>query len=1757
MADVIRKATNKFTKGLIMDFSPENTRNEVLTHALNATLLTFNGNELSLQNDMGNARVETAYLPNGYMPVGTCEYGGIIYIVSYNPLENKSQIGCFPSPERNISQEELGHNTEVIDSAKFADESGKIHNNSYKVLLKQSNLNPGDKFLIHSNPELVQNRLKDLLIKDDNDDTYKEIDNPIIALNVVSIEDSGKIVYLNNTVRRYDFNANDKQYKYFITPNTDSNGNLIDLDSYRNALSSGYSVFKEKTSGKLAILAELITIDSYSVTHSIIQQEKNPGVFDIILHTEVSPELTSDNYYQNPKLAYYYLEESEGYLQVGNDSGNTIKMSDSGFMNTKLSDIYVPTDESFSQKLNKTLTQEGALFDFPIKETYHRRERILNGEEFGNDNPLLTTEFKERAYHRVSFEQLDLDYFINDLQAKFYTFNGDSETYTEYTEETINWDYVYYIKQPVITYINVERDVAYSSYKLYKQEVILLVANNSVIQNKEIEKFKEEKEYIYRKASDEDKNGTETLFFKSGVDSYKEASKPLDPNVVYYILETKITHVSLGFEIEPEQVPSVVYYYANIPTYSGATQEDLDIYWDFDTYPDKAPFDLFRRDEVLDYVQVSESFLENYTQGSDKIYTKDGYLPINFDLDLPTSDPILVIFPKTTMVKYDKFQPQVDINYIEGYDTPTGVYPGEKPIKLSVVEQYLPSKPIENNDLDIYKDVKLATLKLPSVVSDNNLAFPFTYDYTIIPCMEFGKLDHLKVKNTIDFSKLSLFNQSEFDVWRYIINGDQLIFTIGAQVYDTFETYKVDGIVLEFYDNQGCVGLIDILNKKSYSGQFTKSLYLNTKGELKSKSIEFNNGSVYGQYTDISKRTDNQEGLLQSNLIYLVQPYLRVTEGNQYKFIKKNKLFLFTMPIFNDYYYNTDNFNSIKNPKLNMVLTYQITDTSNLKSIDFGNNEEVSEYQSGKSDKTSIDFTSTVNYTGTSQLQLAVGLHKDYAESGLLSDVAISKIFNCRLNIEPINGQGITFKKEETEKTTLEVSDSDFDTYNFLTQSDKYINIEYNFTVSYTTHINNIKDTSVPATTICALYHQQPNGIYNYADFGLYEVSNGNDKCYLSDLVMYNSGSTKESIFGIARMAIAKDSEPMYQQCTSYRQYTQDVISLTTPGRLNAGDPLKSIVNSIGKLSFCQPHAHCLLEGSYKSNIIKNQDNTYTLASNALESHIINHPIYNLSANTIDLIDYQTKFVSAVSYKSASNSTEYNGMTLRQITKFNRLLLNSMSTIYAYNPDYKQVQLRVGDVVVDNPEQTFSSILYCDDSNFDFGNGCLNDYLNLVKNDEITNLNTYLENLFQNCDGSACTKEQFPQLYFEPDYTYCGKENNPYLISELTYNIKVPDKLYEDLSFDFSKGLFIKHSDSSWDYLEGDINRNILYGFLQQDNKKKLIQLDVTTYNIDQNGFVQIKDNAKSINTETITLLSNIFPEEVGSVQSKFTSGVALNLQSNPNSECSIEWTIPTLTNVQKIDDWIYGFADLRRNISNQELSLSYTIAAISKTKNMNVRVTSTPKIEMTLVQDIDNPDSVVLDQIKNPNDLKWFFNEDHVRDLTLNNNDIITYGENCIEVRALEPTQLPTGFETKITSTIYDNVVFAIVRCKIEDINLEVSTYKNLSDLEDTVIHVNKTNNYFIRNGNVYYPRYTDTNFIGSTITINDLIYRPEIDGHRLYMKDQYNVVSGAKIAYRLEGENLTDLSLNTLQLYSGPCYTNLIVGEKDPEYDLTTFNK
>lgn len=287
--NTIMTAKNTFGDGLIMDFAPDNTQATCLTHALNATLLTMNGNELSLQNDMGNGRVETAYLPEGYIPVGTCEFGDIVYIASYNPLTNKSQIGCFPSPERNISSKELSSAEREINNNAFYDsKTKKLSNTSVKQVLIDNNLNPGDKYIIYvSKTDMLEKNYTYLSDLGNTDHIHGGFPK-IVKLHVVSIEDSGKITYLDSSVRWYDKvkhtsdtidtpqqitreNIGERSnLDFYINIAQDAQGsNQPDIDSYRSLLSSGYSIFQSKVSGKLAILAELETITGFECTYNV------------------------------------------------------------------------------------------------------------------------------------------------------------------------------------------------------------------------------------------------------------------------------------------------------------------------------------------------------------------------------------------------------------------------------------------------------------------------------------------------------------------------------------------------------------------------------------------------------------------------------------------------------------------------------------------------------------------------------------------------------------------------------------------------------------------------------------------------------------------------------------------------------------------------------------------------------------------------------------------------------------------------------------------------------------------------------------------------------------------------------------------------------------------------------------------------------------------------------------------------------------------------------------------------------------------------------------------------------------------------------------------------------------------------------------------------------------------------------------------------------------------------------------------------
>lgn len=265
-------AVNTFEGGIVSDLNPVTTSNNILINCLNGTLVTYNGNEGVLQNDMGNGRVHTAYLPEGYIPLGTAELGGIIYIVSYNPLIKKCQIGSFPSPQRNIAVNSLIKDKEkALNCKEFYRKDGNnytpyVITNNIKVLLTDDNLNPGDKFCINCK-DIIPSKDGQTINPDSSIlSAYGSPEYDINALprqlklHVVSVQDDGKIIYLDDNLIWYHIKEN--KYYYINNQNIEETPYIPE---FRNLIEGNYNIFNTKQSGKLAILAELEAINTFDV----------------------------------------------------------------------------------------------------------------------------------------------------------------------------------------------------------------------------------------------------------------------------------------------------------------------------------------------------------------------------------------------------------------------------------------------------------------------------------------------------------------------------------------------------------------------------------------------------------------------------------------------------------------------------------------------------------------------------------------------------------------------------------------------------------------------------------------------------------------------------------------------------------------------------------------------------------------------------------------------------------------------------------------------------------------------------------------------------------------------------------------------------------------------------------------------------------------------------------------------------------------------------------------------------------------------------------------------------------------------------------------------------------------------------------------------------------------------------------------------------------------------------------------------------
>ena len=348
----MEQAVNMFTGGMVLDSHPLVQSSDTLSDALNATYITMNGNEVVLQNDMGNRRVDNAYLPAGYEPVGIKEHGGIIYIAAYNPITHRSQIGSFPSPERNMGIEYKDNGTS-FNLSNFIESENIVVRNGIKYLkddilllplTNDTSLHAGDKFTVYSgevwnwgnNGLLTNFGTENLGIPQKYNKTPF---NSYFTLSLGIVNSQNEFSDITNSLERFDSSGNiikgldidENKFNtgYFIAPGAweDVNESII---NEREKI--GANTYAYKLTGPLYLKAELNHIQTFSYSMNMSKTPLEGGsTFKIDLYITGTavyncPDSNDVNpYFDSFKLFYKNLDlNSLEYTKYSEENNNPI-----------------------------------------------------------------------------------------------------------------------------------------------------------------------------------------------------------------------------------------------------------------------------------------------------------------------------------------------------------------------------------------------------------------------------------------------------------------------------------------------------------------------------------------------------------------------------------------------------------------------------------------------------------------------------------------------------------------------------------------------------------------------------------------------------------------------------------------------------------------------------------------------------------------------------------------------------------------------------------------------------------------------------------------------------------------------------------------------------------------------------------------------------------------------------------------------------------------------------------------------------------------------------------------------------------------------------------------------------------------------------------------------------------------------------------------------------------------------------------------
>ena len=451
----MEQAANQFAKGLQLDTHPMVQGNDTMSDCLNGTFVTMNGDEVILQNDMGNKRIDNAFLPAGYEPVGIKEYGGIIYLALYNPITNKSQLGSFPSPERIIN----GRNKDsllidFIPPVKNTEKGIKFLKSNYILSpLSQDNLlRAGDKFTLYWS-EITNNNVINIInnLSNYNNITDNKVTSPKnkkYTLRVGILNSQNEFVDITDNLIRWNTNTSEKievfdktdLYKqnvgYFVQSSYNSDEDFIkptkdkQLIEQRQALP--INTYSYKLVGQLYIKQVFNTIQYFNYNiYAIKNVNGNNDSVEFTITADITYNCpdgitaggrSDDNYYSYAESKIDSSEREEvgqcnlNGFELYNANSNTYeKISQSG--STQYSKVrYNSQNNLYTLTVTKTYSLRPDVY-FSDNDTFNYFIGVDSGfkeNNIENGNILLLEEFSEKgsiSLNDIESGGLNLEYW--------------------------------------------------------------------------------------------------------------------------------------------------------------------------------------------------------------------------------------------------------------------------------------------------------------------------------------------------------------------------------------------------------------------------------------------------------------------------------------------------------------------------------------------------------------------------------------------------------------------------------------------------------------------------------------------------------------------------------------------------------------------------------------------------------------------------------------------------------------------------------------------------------------------------------------------------------------------------------------------------------------------------------------------------------------------------------------------------------------------------------------------------------------------------------------------------------------------------------------------------------------------------------------------------------------------------------------------------------------------------------------------------